>query len=184
MSTEAPVKERIEPGWDMIDGVLWERDMGVESDYYGQEVAFRIRVATNPGRDGYVFGPSAGYKYPALADNHLRLPDVSFIRRERLPDGLPRGWSGIPADLIVEVTSPNDDAGEVQEKVREWIDGGAKRVWVVYPDQHEITVHYPDRTARTYRLGESVPGEEIIPGFSLALDDLFGSAIQPAASRQ
>ena len=96
---------------------------------------------------------------------------------------LPRGWFAIPADLIVEVASPNDEAGDLQGKVREWIDGGAKRVWVVYPDQHEITVHFPDRTARTYGLGESVPGEEIIPGFSLSLDDLFGTSTEPAPHR-
>jgi Uma2 family endonuclease len=152
--------------------------MGVESDYYGAEIIYRIRAATSPQREGYVLGSSAGYKYPELADNHLRLPDVSFIRKERLPSGLPRGWSAVAADLIVEVASPNDEAGELQGKVREWIDGGAKRVWVVYPDQQEITVHYPDRTARTYGRGESVPGEEIIPGFALALDDLFSVEIE------
>ena len=182
MSTEAPVKERIEPGWDMIDGVLVERDMGMESDYYGAQIIVRIGAATNSERDGFVFGPSGGYKYPGLAGNHLRLPDVSFVRKERMRDGLPRGWCAIPPDLIVEVASPNDEAGDLQGKVREWIDGGAKRVWVVYPDQHEITVHHPDRTARTYGLGEAVPGEEVIPGFSLSLDDLFGAAIvRPSA---
>jgi Uma2 family endonuclease len=179
---EAPTREQIEPGWDLIDGVPVERDMGVESDYYGARIIIYLGAATSPSREGFVFGSSAGYKYPALAENRLRLPDVSFVRRERLPDGPPRGWFEIPADLIVEVASPNDEAGALQGKVREWIDGGAKRVWVVYPDQREITVHYPDRTARTYGMGESVPGEEIIPGFSLSLDDLFGGAVEQAGS--
>jgi Uma2 family endonuclease len=170
---EAPTRERIEPGWDLIDGVPVERDMGVESDYYGSRLIHYIQAETDRSGVGLVFGSSAGYRYPELAGNHLRLPDVSFVRRERLIGGIPRGWFAIPADLIIEVASPNDEAGDLQGKVREWIDGGAKRVWVVYPDQREITVHYPDRTARTYGMGESVPGEEIIPGFSLSLDELF-----------
>jgi hypothetical protein len=37
-------------------------------------------------------------------------------------------------------------------------------------------VHTPDRIARVRRAGESLDGADVVPGFRLALDELFGPA--------
>jgi Uma2 family endonuclease len=107
----------------------------------------------------------------------VRAPDVAFLRTERLPtpDRASRFVEGAP-DLAVEVLSPDDRAWEVAEKVEEYLAAGTRLVWVVDPRNRHVVVHTPDRIARVLRAGESLDGADVVPGFRLALDELFGPA--------
>src|SRR5437016_2195742 len=67
----------------------------------------------------------------------VRAPVLAFIKKERLgPSGRPPNpkafFEGSP-DLVVEIASPSDRPGEIQTKIREWMQAGATLVWVVYP---------------------------------------------------
>ena len=77
---------------------------------------------------GICFGAETGFKIASDPDT-VRAPDVAFIRRERIPEsGLPRKfWPGAP-DLAVEVLSPGDTRREVDEKVADWLEAGARGV--------------------------------------------------------
>ena len=75
--------------------------------------------------------------------------------------------------IAVEVVSPEDTAAEVDEKVQEYLDAGARRVWVVKPRVRAVTVHYPDGTTCTLRGNDILSGEEVFPGFKLRVADLF-----------
>ena len=48
----------------------------------------------------------------------VRVPDIGFISKERLPPGEgPSGFIDIIPDLVVEVVSPSDRAVQVQAKI-------------------------------------------------------------------
>lgn len=47
----------------------------------------------------------------------VRGPDISFVRHERLPDPIPRGYAHFAPDLAVEVLSPDDRPGESSKKL-------------------------------------------------------------------
>ncbi|NNJ13245.1 Uma2 family endonuclease [Chloroflexales bacterium ZM16-3] len=105
----------------------------------------------------------------------VRGPDAYYVRTERIPaGGIPEGFWPIAPDLAVEVVSPNDTAGEVRAKVREYLAAGTAAVWVVYPSTREVIAHTPDGMARTYGPGETLEMPELLPGFSLAISELFG----------
>jgi Uma2 family endonuclease len=109
-----------------------------------------------------------------LDPDTVRAPDIAFIAAGRLPSGrLPRGFIDGAPDIAVEVVSPDDTAAEIAEKVTEYLDAGAKRVWVVYPSTRSVMVHLPDRSSRTLRGDDFLSGEDILPGFRLAIGDLF-----------
>jgi Uma2 family endonuclease len=173
--TTATTKDRptIEPGFDMVDGVLVERDMGNESDSVGATFIAVLHPHVKAGRLGRVFGPNSGYQYAALDNGRLKFPDVSVVLAERLAGGVPKGWASFPPDLVVEVVSPNDEADEVQQKVGQWLAGGVRLVWVVYPEAREVVVHHPDRHSQTLVLGEELSGEDVVPGFRVAVSELF-----------
>ncbi len=173
--TTAEPKERAknEPGWDMVDGVLVERDMGNESDYVGANFITLLNDPVKRGNLGRVFGASAGYQYPELDNGRLKFPDVSYVANERLAGGVPKSWAPFPPDLVVEVVSPNDEADEVQQKVRQWLAGGVRLLWVVYPEAREVVAHHPDRSSQAFVVGEELSGEDVIPGFQLPLADVF-----------
>ncbi len=114
-----------------------------------------------------------GYRLRQDPDT-VRGPDVSF--RVGVPRGAEsRSWSfvsGAP-DIAIEVVSPSDSAGEVEQKVREYLDAGSHRVWVVFPLTRNVRIHSPDGTARTYSEEDVITDEELLPGFSLPLPEIF-----------
>ena len=55
----------------------------------------------------------------------VRAPDVSFVRAERLADGIPIGFFPGAPDLAVEVVSPDDRPAELDAKVAGWLAAGA-----------------------------------------------------------
>jgi Uma2 family endonuclease len=123
---------------------------------------------------GRVFTNEPGFVLTTDPDT-VRAPDVAFIRSERLQEtGVPRGYfrGGAP-DLAVEVISPNDLYTEVDEKVAEWLEHGARLVFVVNPRRRTVAVHRPGQPMRTFGMDDTLSGEDVVPGWSLAVRDLF-----------
>ena len=52
----------------------------------------------------------------------------------------------IPADLVVEVVSPNDLSYEVVEKAQDYLSAGFPLVWVIHPNVCTVTVYRAGRT--------------------------------------
>ena len=104
----------------------------------------------------------------------VRAPDVAFVRRERLDQADPeRGYYPGPPDLAVEVISPNDLYADVDEKVAEWLEHGTRMVLVVNPRRKSVAVHRPGRDVRMLGVEDTLDGEDVVPGWSLAVRDLF-----------
>jgi Uma2 family endonuclease len=129
------------------------------------------------GRElGQVVAGDVGFQLANDPDT-VRAPDVAFVRAEKLAEvGRPRGyWPGAP-DLAVEVVSPNDLYTEVDEKVAEWLQYGARMVLVVNPRRRTVAVHRPGQPVRVLAEDETLDGEDVVPGWSLGVRDLFGQA--------
>ena len=104
----------------------------------------------------------------------VRAPDVAFVRASRAPTPSRGYYPGAP-DLAVEVLSPDDRPGYVREKVAEWLEAGAQAVWVVDPRTRMVTVHAPDGEPRVLGERDTLPGGEVLPGFRVAVADIFAS---------
>jgi Uma2 family endonuclease len=105
----------------------------------------------------------------------VRGPDISFLSAAKIPPaGLPEGYIDGAPDLAIEIVSPGDTASEIQNKVQDYLAYGTSLVWIVYPQQRIVTVHYPDGVARTLRETDALSGEQVIPGFSCQMAEIFG----------
>ncbi len=124
-------------------------------------------------RIGFVFGDGLGYILRRAPDT-VRIPDVSVVRRERVPaGGVPEGyWPGAP-DLAVEIVSPHDRAEEVHERVRDYLGAGTALVWVLWPKSRAVTVYRADGTARELGPEDALDGEAVLPGFQVRVSELF-----------
>ena len=122
---------------------------------------------------GEVYAAETGFVLKTDPDT-VRAPDVSFIRRERVDEvGDASGyWPGAP-DLAVEVNSPGDTVSEVEEKVEEWLDAGARLVWVVSPKLRTITVYRSREDITTLTEKDTLDGERVVPGFRHPVAKLF-----------
>lgn len=104
----------------------------------------------------------------------VRAPDVAFIARERLDavGNAPRYWPGAP-DLAVEVISPGDSFHEVQEKALKWLAHGARAVLVLDPVERTATVYRGRGDARVHDRDDTLDLSDAVPGFSVAVAELF-----------
>jgi Uma2 family endonuclease len=123
-------------------------------------------------RLGRVFGAETGFIISRGPDT-VRAPDIAFIRADRIPGRLPRGFfSGAP-DLAVEVLSPSDRAGEVLSKTQDWLVAGCPVVWVVDPETQSVTVYRSDRTILVLAAADTLCGDDVLPGFTLPVAEIF-----------
>ena len=146
---------------------------GSEHGHTTMGIGARLRVFSEEAGIGLVFAAETGFKLESDPDTVLA-PDVAFVRRGRLPAGrLPTTYFPGPPDLAVEVVSPGDTAPEVQDKVQQWLRAGSKLVWVVEPRTRTVTVFRPDGSATVLQEADTLSGEDIVPGFSLPLSQVF-----------
>jgi Uma2 family endonuclease len=111
----------------------------------------------------------------------VRGPDLAVITSESLPrEGIPEGFWTRPPDLAIEVLSPSNSAVEIHEKVLDYLTSGTRLVWVVDPHTRTVTVYGSRHESHLLTLGDDLEGGEVLPGFRIALADLFEPYTPPA----
>ena len=140
-------------------------------------VAMRIgallSVHARDNQLGEVFAAETGFILRRDPDT-VRAPDASFIAGDRLPPGeLAGGYFDIMPDLAVEVLSPNDRPGEVQDKVDDWLGAGVRLVWVINPPTRSAMVYRSASDGQEMTEGDSLDGADMMPGFTCQLRELF-----------
>ena len=146
---------------------------GIEHSGFGVGVSAELRAFVRPRRLGLVTGSDGRF----VLDRGSRLvliPDAAFIATDRLPaaDAIKRAFDGA-SDLAVEVVSPTDRTSDVEEKVQLWLRYGARLVWVLWPATRTVSVRTPHGAARTLGAGDDLDGGEVLPGFRIAVAELF-----------
>lgn len=165
--------------WELVDGKLVERFSSPLSSYVAGTVSYRLARYCEPRRLGWLFGPDAGYQCFADDPNKVRKPDVSFVRREQMPDGpKARGFTRFAPDLAVEVISPNELALDVDNKIHEYLEAGVQLVWKVNPDAKLIAVHRASGSDSRLGIDDELSGENVIPGFRFNVGELFATTAQ------
>jgi Uma2 family endonuclease len=110
-----------------------------------------------------------------LQTGSKRSPDLSFISKERLQGlkRLPKGYFQGAPDLAVEVISHCDTYGEIHDNLTEYFENGCRLAWVIHPDGKYVLVYHQPKPDQLLKLSDRLEGEDLLPGFSLAIADLF-----------
>ena len=160
--------------YELIEGELIEMaPAGGRHGNIGVRIAgflFQYAYKTNLGE---LFGADTGFFLQHDPDT-VRAPDAAFIAIERIPpDGIPTGFVDTIPDLVVEVVSPNDRAGQVQAKIEQWIEHGVKLVWLVHPERRSITVYRSLSEVHVLHEGDTLTGDPVLPGFTCLVAEIF-----------
>ncbi len=131
----------------------------------------------------HVMANNLGMVYPGDTDFVLdgdpgdirlkRQPDIAFVAAKNVKST--SGYYFQAPDLAVEIVSPSQSYPEMRDKVNEYTRFGTQQVWLVLPRSQQVEVHSPDRTARTYDADDTIPGGDLLPGFSLHVAAIFES---------
>lgn len=161
---------------ELVDGEVVE--MAAAGGIHGKvttRIARRLDEHVERQGGGEVLTGDVGFVLRLAYDpERVRAPDVAFVSAGRLPEGrLPKGFLPGAPDLAVEVLSPSDNPLDVQQKVRDYLEAGARLVWLFAPEARTVTVYRPDGSARLLRESESLDGEDVLPGLNLPLAELL-----------
>jgi Uma2 family endonuclease len=162
--------EYTEKNIELINGVIVE--MSRPGGGHGKCAALFARFLGNYASETQLgeVGVENGY---VMVNGNVRGPDVSFVSYQTQSEGIPNeGYASFAPDLAVEVVSPNDHAEDVQDKVIDYLHSGTKLVLVVYLNSKTINA-YSIHGLRIYQVGDVFDGGEILPGFKLAVRDIF-----------
>jgi Uma2 family endonuclease len=125
---------------------------------------------------GFVAGGEFGMQYALPDDAHqIRGADGVYVPPDQYAQVAWDDHAYFPAVplLVIEIISPSEDAADVAEKVQDYLQGGARRVWCVYPQRRTIHVHSVDGPTRVLRHADTLVDEDLLPGFSLPLNWIF-----------
>ena len=112
-----------------------------------------------------------------LSSGDLFSPDISFVSAGRVAtmrakDPKASFFLGAP-DLAVEVLSPSDTFGVLEEKLTRFFAEGTQRIWLIYPRTKSAHIHRSIQDATMLSADGFLDGEHLIPGFRLRLSTLF-----------
>ena len=122
---------------------------------------------------GHVFAAETGFILRRDPDT-VRAPDVAFISSVRMrAEEIPDSFIELVPDLVVEVVSPGDSRREVEDKVQDWLTAGVRLAWVIYPATRSATVYHHLNHVSNLAEDDLLDGEEVVPGFTCRVGDLF-----------
>ncbi|MBZ0297998.1 MAG: Uma2 family endonuclease [Anaerolineae bacterium] len=162
--------------YELVEGVITEMPPSSPENTIiaGRILAFLFHFVEEHEL-GYVSGADGGY---TLSPGNVRLPDVAFISKARVP-AIPKEFSGAP-DLAVEVISPSESPRKIYDKTELYLNHGAQQVWNVYPEDQVIEIWQASEdgslNVRKLEAGDTLEGADVLPGFSLPVSKIFPRA--------
>jgi Uma2 family endonuclease len=157
---------------ELVDGTLVEKPMGYKESMIAIALAAALRDFVRARNLGIVTGEAGMMRlFPDL----VRIPDVAFVSRDRLPGGkVPSEQVPLLApDLAVEVLSPSNTQREMERKRGEYFRSGVRLVWIVDIDERAVNVYTAPEHPVKLSGSAVLDGGVVLPGFSLSLTDLF-----------
>lgn len=159
--------------YELVNGEIVDMgNSGMEHGEFGAFLAGSLSIFTRQNRLGVVCDSSTAF---TLKNGNKRSPDVSFVARERLKGlkRLPKGYFQGSPDLAVEILSPSNTVEEIHDKIVEYFENDTRLVWVIHPDEKYVLVYHSPEPDCFLRSGDRLDGETVIPGFSMAVLELF-----------
>jgi Uma2 family endonuclease len=158
---------------ELVRGRLIVREPpGYQHGLVAFAIGARIGEFVREHKLGVVVAAETGFKLFSHPDT-VRAADAAFIGNDRAPEPPAPGYLALAPDLVVEVVSPNDRAGEVQGKVSDWLTAASRLVWVIDPIRRRAVVYRTDGSVALLSEHDAFDGEDVLPGFACLLTALW-----------
>ncbi len=157
---------------ELVEGVLLEKTMGYIESSLAISLGAFLYAFVFPRNLGLVTGADSTVE---LMADLVRIPDVAFTSWDRFPgrrrptDPVPR----VAPNLAAEVLSRGNTPGEMAVKRQEYFAAGVEIVWEIDPKKHAVVIYTSPTTFKTLCTSDTLDGGAVLPGFTLALQDLF-----------
>lgn len=175
--TEAELQALPEDGFihEVVNGELV---MSPKNTWFHGRICTRLLFAiesfNRAHRLGAVLDSSTGFW---MYNRNCRAPDISFVPKERLAalgfkPNEARFFPGAP-DLAVEILSENNTRAEIDDRLKDFFGSGTRLAWIIDPERQRVEVCHSPTRRQLIGSGGLLAGEEILPGFTYPIADLF-----------
>ena len=138
---------------------------GFPFDLYEAEMTYEV-VGQARRHGGMAGGPTSLFILP---DGARRGPDAWWMSTERwraASDEARRPpFTAVVPDFVVEIVSPSNRGPELADKVRRYLEGGARLIWVIDARRRRVTIYRPGMAPEVLDDPELLDGEDVMPGF-------------------
>ena len=190
-----PIVLRMPPALAMDDDEFFEfcqinRDLRIERTADGEIIVMPPTGGKTGGRNfdlvvqfgiwikrdgtGKGFDSSTGFKLPNGAE---RSPDASWVKLDRweaLTPSQMEKFIPLCPDFVIELRSPSDRVKNLQKKMEEYIDNGARLGWLIDPKNRRVYIYRPDGEVEQLENPTTVKGDDsVLPGFVLNMEEVW-----------
>jgi Uma2 family endonuclease len=157
---------------ELVNGEIVMSPAGANHGRIIMILSFALEGFVTKRKLGAVFDGQTGFR---MRSGDLFSPDISFMAKSRL-EGTKRApqafFRGSP-ELAVEVLSPGESFGHAEEKIAQYFENDTKLAWLVNPVNQTVQVYRGRTPEKMLRAGDVLDGEDILPGFTFPVADLF-----------
>jgi Uma2 family endonuclease len=142
-----------------------------------------LRLYAEHHRLGKVLPAPYQMKITARGKISGREPDIVFIATHHL-DRLRDLYLDGPADMVVEIISPDSRLRDRQEKLAEYEAAGVREYWLIDPQREQTEFHVRDEGGvyRDAEVKDGVYASTILEGLRLRVDWLWQNPLPPILS--
>jgi Uma2 family endonuclease len=156
-----------------IGQLIFMSPTGGESGKRNTNLIFQVELWNRESKLGKVFDSSTGFR---LSNDAIRSPDVSWIpnfKWNALSKEQRKKFLPIDPDFVIELMSPTDVLGQVQNKMEEYIDCGVKLGWLINPDTRQVEIYRYSQDKEVLNNPQTLSGEDILPKLVVDLAEIF-----------
>ncbi len=146
----------------------------LETSDRNSEINFQLRAWAKKDKTGVAFESDGMFILPNGAK---RAPDAFWILKERYfalsQEERAEKFARICPDFVVELRSKSDRLRNLQTKMREYIENGARLGWLIDPTEKKVHVYRANKSVEVLENPKTVSGEDVLQGFELDLMEIW-----------
>jgi len=154
VATLMPIEEYLSTSWgpdrEYVDGRVIERNVGELDHSYLQYLIAKLLE-----QKGLL--PFVELRVQVRA-SRFRIPDVLAVRTR--PSGR---FLRKPPYIVVEILSREDRAGDIDDRIEDYLDFGVENIWVVDPKRLRVTIQTREGSNICLKTVETSDGAVSIP---------------------
>jgi Uma2 family endonuclease len=144
-----------------------------ETGWRESRINYRLAHWTKKDGTGLCFGSSTGFTLPNGAK---RSPDASWISRKRWrglsPDDR-KEMARVCPDFVVELGSATDKVPQLQKKMTEYLQNGARLGWLLDPIERRVYIYRKGQPVEELENPKYLSGEDVLPRFRFNFQEIL-----------
>lgn len=146
---------------------------GFETSVQNSEFLLQLKLWAKKDKTGIATESNAGFVLPNGA---TRSPDAAWTLKTRIEEFSTeerKKFLPLCPDFVVELRSASDNLKDLQEKMEEYIENGARLGWLIDPKNKKVHIYRADGEVEIVENPDKVSGENILQKFELDLTEIW-----------